>query len=391
MSKVELLAPAGDYNRALTAFYYGADAVYLAGKDFSLRARAVNFTTTEIRKVVNLAHAQGKKVYVTVNIFARDHDFKRLTAYAKQLDQIGVDAVIVADLGVIQVFREHTHLPIHVSTQANITNARTAQQYVNLGASRVILARELNITEIKAIATALRGQADVEVFVHGAMCMSYSGRCLLSNLMTGRDANRGDCAQPCRYQYTLHEAKRPDEAYPITEDQHGTYIMNSRDLCLIDHLPELIAAGVTSLKIEGRMKSEYYVAGVVHAYRQALDGVKKDFRHELLKVPHRPYTTGFTFGDTSSKQYADRASSLQSCEFVGLVKAPNALIIKNKICTGDTLEVLSPHDYDGQTFTWTGEVANVPESVVAFDCPFPLQPNDILRRPLPAAPTTAPL
>lgn len=390
MSKVELLAPAGDYNRALTAFNYGADAVYLAGKDFSLRARAVNFTTAEIRKIVNLAHRQGKKVYVTVNIFARDHDFKRLTTYAKQLDQIGVDAVIVADLGVIQVFREHTHLPIHVSTQANITNARTAQQYVAMGASRVILARELNITEIKAIANALHGKADVEVFVHGAMCMAYSGRCLLSNLMTGRDANRGDCAQPCRYQYTLHEAKRPDEDYPIVEDQHGTYIMNSRDLCLIDHLPELIAAGVTSLKIEGRMKSEYYVAGVVHAYRQALDGVKKDFRHELLKIPHRPYTTGFTFGDTSSKQYADRASSLQSYEFVGLVKAPKTLIIKNKICPGDTLEILSPSDYDGQTFVWTGEVANIPESEVAFDCPFPLQPNDILRRPLPVAPTPAP-
>ena len=390
MDKVELLAPAGDYNRALTAFAYGADAVYLAGKDFSLRARAVNFTTAEICKIVNLAHARGKKVYVTVNIFARDHDFKQLTTYAKQLDQIGVDAVIVADLGVIQVFREHTHLPIHVSTQANITNACTALQYVALGASRVILARELNIGEIKAIATALHGKADVEVFVHGAMCMAYSGRCLLSNLMTGRDANRGDCAQPCRYQYTLHEAKRPGEDYPIVEDQHGTYIMNSRDLCLIDHLPELIAAGVTSLKIEGRMKSEYYVAGVVHAYRQALDGVKKDFRHELLKVPHRPYTTGFTFGDTSSKQYADRASSLQSYEFVGLVKAPQTLIIKNKICPGDTLEILSPNDYDGQTFVWTGAVANIPESEVALDCPFPLQPNDILRRPLPGAPTPAP-
>ncbi len=391
MNKVELLAPAGDYNRALTAFNYGADAVYLGSKDFSLRARAVNFSTAAIRDIVKFAHCQGKKVYVTVNIFARDDDFTRLTAYAKQLAKLRVDAVIVADLGVMQVFREHTNIPIHVSTQANITNARTAQTYVNLGASRVILARELNLKAIKTIATALRGQAEVEVFVHGAMCMAYSGRCLLSNFLTGRDANRGDCAQPCRYQYTLREAKRPGEAFPISEDQHGTYIMNSRDLCLIDHLSELIAAGVTSLKIEGRMKSEYYVAGVVHAYRQALDGIKKDYQHELLKIPHRPYTTGFTLGDTSSKQYADRAASLQTYEFVGLVKSPTELIIKNKIVPGDTLEILSPHDYDGQTFVWTDAVANVPESVVTFTCPYPLRPNDILRKPLPGVPTTAPI
>lgn len=385
MNKVELLAPAGDYQRALTAFNYGADAIYLAGKDFSLRARAVNFTLAEMRRVVQLAHDQGKKVYVTVNIFARDHDFKRLTTYAQQLDQIGVDAVIVADLGVIQIFREYTHLPIHVSTQANITNARTALTYVKQGASRVILARELDIKAIKTIATALRGQAEVEVFVHGAMCMAYSGRCLLSNHLTGRDANRGDCAQPCRYQYVLHEVTRPNEAYSLAEDQHGTYLMNSRDLCLIDHLPELIAAGVTSLKIEGRMKSEYYVAGVVHAYRQALDGVAKDYHRELLKLPHRPYTTGFTFDDGNSKQYTDRAASLPTYAFVGLVKSPTELIIKNKICPGDTLEILSPHAYDGQTFVWTADVANVPESVVALPCPFPLQPNDILRKPLPAA------
>lgn len=382
-ANIELLAPAGDFNRAKTALLYGADAIYLGGKDFGLRARAVNFTDAEIREIVTFAHAQGKKVYVTVNIFARDADFAGLIQYAKQLAAAQIDAVIVADLGVMQVFREHTNLPIHISTQANICNQYTALQYVALGASRVILARELNIKEIKAIATALHGKAEVEVFVHGAMCMSYSGRCLLSNFMTGRDANHGDCAQPCRYQYTIQEAKRPGEYYPVESDQHGTYIMNSRDLCLIDHLDELKAAGVTSFKIEGRMKSEYYVAGVVHAYRQALDGVKRDFQTELAKVPHRPYTTGFTF-DPVPTEYATRAASLQTAVFVGLVQDATHVIVKNKICPGDQIEILSPNpQHDGQTFLWSGPVANVPESVVELNCPYQLQPNDILRQILP--------
>lgn len=377
--QIELLAPAGDFNRAQTAFYFGADAIYLGGKDFGLRARAVNFTNREMQKIVTLAHAQGKKVYVTVNIFARNQDFNKLVTYAQQLDALGVDAVIVSDLGVVKVFREHTNLPIHISTQANICNKYTAMQYVELGASRVILARELNIKEIKEICTYLKGKAEVEVFVHGAMCVSYSGRCLLSNYFANRPSNRGDCAQPCRYAYTLHEEKRPGEFFPIEEDQHGTYVMNSRDLCLIEHLPELIAAGVTSFKIEGRMKSEYYVAGVVNAYRQALDGKKFDYIKELEKVAHRPYTTGFTF-DKVPTEYSSRASSVQTHDFVALVKNPREVIIKNKVCPGDTIEILSPSDTNGKTFTWQDAMANVPESVVKITCPYPLQPNDILRK-----------
>lgn len=378
--QIELLAPAGDLSRAQTAFYFGADAVYLGGKDFGLRARAVNFSDAEMQAIVDLAHAQGKKVYVTVNIFARNADFAKLITYAKQLEALKVDAVIVSDLGVVNVFKQHTHLPIHISTQANICNKYTALQYVAFGASRVVLARELHIDEIREICTALRGKAEVEVFVHGAMCMSYSGRCLLSNYLTGRAANRGDCAHPCRYRYALHEEKRPGEFFPIEEDQHGTYIMNSRDLCLIEHLPALIDAGVTSFKIEGRMKSEYYVAGVVNAYRRALDGEQFDYHTELAKIAHRPYTTGFTFAKVPT-EYASRAESVQTYDFVALVKTPRTVIIKNKICPGDTLEILSPTASNGQTFVWTGPVANVPESVVTLDCPYPLAPNDILRKP----------
>ena len=386
--QIELLAPAGDLNRARTAFYFGADAIYLAGKAFGLRARAVNFTTPEMQEIIDYAHQHHKKVYVTVNIFARNADFPDLIKYAQTLDQLGVDAVIVADLGVLQIFKTHTKIPVHISTQANICNAYTAQQYVALGASRVILARELNIKDIKEICAALRGKAEVEVFVHGAMCMAYSGRCLLSCGMTGRSANRGDCAQPCRYQYALQEAKRPGEYYPIESDQYGTYILNSRDLCLIDHLDELVAAGVTSFKIEGRMKSEYYVAGVVNTYRHALDGKPLDYHAELAKIPHRPYTTGFTF-DPVPTQYATRAGAEQTYEFAALVKTPTSVIIKNKICPGDTLEILSPTASNGKTFTWQAPTAPTPESEITISCPYPLQPNDILRQPVRSTPTTA--
>ena len=381
---VELLAPAGDLARAKIALDYGADAIYLGGKDFSLRAHAVNFTDDEIREIVDLAHARGKKVYVTVNIIPRNADLTQIVDYAKRLDALHVDAVIVADLGVIQVFREHTHLPIHVSTQANVTNQYTALEYVRLGASRIVLARELNINEIKEICTAVQDQAEIEVFVHGAMCVSYSGRCLLSNYMTNRASNRGDCAHACRYSYALQEAKRPDEYWPIEEDQHGTYIMNSRDLCLINHLDELIQAGVTSFKIEGRVKSTYYVAGVTHAYRQALDGVKRDYLKELDKISHRPYTLGFTFHEKHNEYYP-AAREEQSYEFIGLVTGPDSMLLKNKVNPGDTIEILSPHaTVDGKTFTWQGDTQNQPETVVPIvGCPDQLHINDILRRPKP--------
>lgn len=388
--QIELLAPAGDLARAVIAMDYGADAIYLGGKDFSLRARAINFTDDEIRQIVAIAHRRGKKVYVTVNILPRNADFTALVDYAKRLDALQVDGVIVADLGVIQVFREHTKLPIHVSTQANITNQYAALEYVRLGAKRLVLARELNITEIKAICQAVKGQAEIEVFVHGAMCVSYSGRCLLSNYMTNRASNRGDCAHACRYNYALQEAKRPNEYWPIEEDEHGTYIMNSRDLCLINRLDELVAAGVTSFKIEGRVKSTYYVAGVTHAYRQALDGIKRDYLHELDKISHRPYTLGFTF-EKEPTEYYPAAREEQTYEFIGLVTAPSSMLLKNKVNHGDTLEILSPHaDADSKTFVWQGTTQNQPETTIEIvGCPYQLHPNDILRRPKPPLPSSA--
>ncbi len=381
-AKIELLAPAGDVKRAIIAMDYGADAIYLGGKDFSLRAHAINFTDDDIREVVQIAHSRGKKVFVTVNIIPRNDDFAQIIDYAKRLDALQVDAVIVADLGVIKVFREHTKLAIHVSTQANITNKHTALEYVRLGATRLVLARELNITEIKEICDAVKGQAEIEVFVHGAMCVSYSGRCLLSNYMTNRASNRGDCAHSCRYKYVLQETKRPNEYWPIEEDEHGTYILNSRDMCQINRLPELIAAGVTSFKIEGRVKSTYYVAGVTHAYRQALDGIKRDYLTELDKISHRPYTTGFTFEPVPTEYYP-AAREEQTYEFIGLVNSAQTMIVKNKINPGDVIEILSPElEADGKTFVWQGEMQNQPETTVEIKgCPYPLHINDILRRP----------
>lgn len=386
---LELLAPAGDITRAVIALDYGADAIYLGGKDFSLRAHAINFTDDEIQQIVTLAHARGKKVYVTVNIIPRNDDFDKIIAYAHRLQKLQVDAVIVADLGVIKIFREHTTIPIHVSTQANITNQYTALEYVRLGATRLVLARELSVAEIKTICAAVKGQAEIEVFVHGAMCVSYSGRCLLSNYMTNRASNRGECAHACRYHYVLQETKRPNEYWPIEEDQHGAYILNSRDLCLINHLDELIAAGVTSFKIEGRVKSAYYVAGVTHAYRQALDGIKRDYLPELDKISHRPYTLGFTFGNEPT-QYYPASREEQSYEFIGLVTGANTMILKNKVNPGDTLEILSPNQQaDGQTFVWQGAMQNQPESTVEIiGCTYPLHVNDILRRPKPTLPSS---
>ena len=389
-NSVELLAPAGDITRAQIALDYGADAIYLGGKDFSLRAHAINFTDDEIRQIVKLAHARGKKVYVTVNIIPRSEDFPQIIAYAKRLQTLQIDAVIVADLGVIKVFREHTTIPVHVSTQANITNQETALEYVKLGATRLVLARELSVAEIKTICQAVKGKAEIEVFVHGAMCVSYSGRCLLSNYMTNRPSNRGECAHACRYNYALQEAKRPNEYWPIEEDEHGTYILNSRDLCLIYHLDELIAAGVASFKIEGRVKSAYYVAGVVHAYRQALDGIKRDYLTELDKISHRPYTLGFTFGHEPT-QYYPASREEQSYEFIGLVTGADTMILKNKVNPGDKLEILSPNaQADGQTFTWQGTMQNQPETTVTIvGCPYPLHANDILRRPKQPQPSSA--
>lgn len=269
----ELLAPAGSFEKLVTAIHYGADAVYLSGKRFGLRAKAVNFDDDGIKQAVTYAHAHGVKVYVTVNIFAHNADFNGLDHYLKTLEEAGVDAIIVSDPGILLLARDVVpDLAIHLSTQANVTNAHSARFWTGQGASRLNLARELSFAEIQTIRGQIEGE--LEVFVHGALCISYSGRCMLSNYMTGRDANRGSCAHPCRYSYALVEEKRPGEYFPVIEDERGTYIFNSKDLCLLQKLPELVSLGVDSLKIEGRMKSIFYVGGVVRVYRAVLDYLK---------------------------------------------------------------------------------------------------------------------
>ena len=378
-NNIELLAPAGDFSRLKTAFYFGADAVYLGGKEFSLRAKSSNFDDEEIMEAVKYTHAFGKKLYVTVNIFAGNDDFDGIEKYAKFLERAGVDAVIISDLGVLKIFRTLTNLEIHISTQANVYNSHAAMQYVELGAKRIILARELSVKDIKELCESLEGKADVEVFVHGAMCMSYSGRCLMSKYMTGRDANRGDCAHPCRYKYTLQEEKRSGEFFPVEEDDNGTYIMNSRDLCLINNLNELADAGVASFKIEGRMKNEYYVGGVVSVYKRAMNDEKFDYMAELEKLPHRPFTKGFTFND-KDKEYEKSATTISTYFVVAVVIENNQIRIKNKIETGDEIEILSPSESNGKIFVYNGDTANVPEQIISIDCPYKLEACDILRK-----------
>jgi len=390
-NKIELLAPAGDLSRLKTAFYFGADAVYLGGKEFGLRAKSVNFSQDEITEAVNYTHSLGKKLYVTVNIFAKNNDIEKIKEYALFLNNACVDAVIVSDLGVLNIFKTLTNLEIHMSTQANICNSLAAMQCAQLGAKRIILARELPVRDISEICDCLKGKADIEIFVHGAMCISYSGRCLMSKYMTGRDANRGDCAHPCRYKYFLQEEKRPGEYFPVEEDDNGTYIMNSRDLCLINKLNELAGAGVASFKIEGRMKSEYYVGGAVNAYRRAMNGEKFDYMAELEKLSHRPFTAGFTFND-NKKEFDKSAAVISDYIVVAIVIENNQdritqkeyesfeaqIKIKNKITKGDEIEILSPSNNNGKTFIYNNDTASIPERIILIDCPYKLEPYDIL-------------
>ncbi|WP_302371643.1 peptidase U32 family protein [Acidaminococcus massiliensis] len=367
MNKPELLAPAGSLEKGRMALLYGADAVYLGGKAFGLRAFAANFSLEEIRELAAFAHAGGKKVYVTVNIYPHNSDLTALPEYLRNLEEAGVDALLVSDLGVWMTARKTVpKLGLHVSTQANVTNWAAAKAWEELGAERVVLARELSIQEIREIREKI--SADLEVFVHGAMCISYSGRCLLSNYFTGRDSNRGACAQVCRWEFGLTEKNRPGEVFPIAEDERGTYIMNSKDLCLMEYLPQLMEAGVSSLKIEGRMKSVHYVATVVSAYRKAIDlcwqdpahfTVPESLREELEKVSHRPYTTGFAVRRTGPEDQVYTTSSYeQSADFVALVKGFDpatgraALEQRNHVKEGQQLEVLTP---GGEIFSWTLE------------------------------------
>ncbi len=344
---VELLAPAGTFLKLKTAFKFGADAVYFAGKKFGLRAFAGNFEDNEIEEGVKFAHSINKKVYITVNIIAHESDFDGLKDYILYLDKIGVDAVIVADVGIIKLIREVApNLDIHVSTQANVTNSYSAKFFQNLGVKRIVLARELSIVEIRAIHKAVPN-LELETFIHGAMCISYSGRCLLSNYFTGRDSNRGACVQACRWEYTITEKSRQGQQFPIEEDERGTYILNSKDLCMINHLKELEEAGVCSFKIEGRMKSEYYVACVVNAYKRALNGEKIDIS-ELEKSSHRKFTTGFYYRE-KEKECFESSFPVQTYEFMALVleDCKNGWVKieqRNRFKVGDTLEILSPDE-----------------------------------------------
>ena len=364
MNKVELLAPAGNFSKLKTAIYYGADAVYIGGKNFSLRALSDNFTDDEIADAVIYAHARNVKIYVTVNIFARNNDFEKAAAYFRFLYNAGVDAVLITDIGLIDLCKEVAPgLSIHLSTQANTLNKYSVKAWQNYGLKRVVLARELSLGEVGEIHSFVPGM-ELETFIHGAMCISYSGRCLLSNYLNGRDANRGECVQACRWSYELRERNKGGEYYPIEEDGRGTYILNSKDLNMINHIDELIAAGVVSLKIEGRMKSEYYLATVVNAYRRAIDEYykignkyKKNtmFYDELTKTNHRAFTTAFNLGknpDTINLQDSQSAGSKQFAAIVtDCVDDVVTVEMRNRFRRGDVLEILSPSENFNKTFT----------------------------------------
>ena len=350
--KIELLAPAGDMERLKMAVAYGADAVYLAGTAFGMRAFAGNFAEEELYQAVAYCRAHGVDTHVTINTMPRCDEVKQLPRWLETLEDAGVSAVIVADLGAFRLAQKYApHVQKHISTQASICNYETANAWYDLGASRVILAREVPLADIREIRAKTPRELEIEAFVHGAMCVSYSGRCLLSNYMTGRDANRGACAQPCRYQYALMEEKRPGEYFPVFEDEKGTYIMNSRDMCMIDHLPDLIAAGVDSVKIEGRAKSAYYAAIVTGAYRHCIDDVLAGrpldpvWRAEVEKVSHRHYSTGFFYGQpgqfTQDARYIrdwQVVAEVVSCDQTGLATAS----LRNKFAQGDAIELVGP-------------------------------------------------
>lgn len=351
-NKPELLAPAGDFERLRMAVAYGADAVYLAGGDFGMRAFAGNFTPEEMEGAVALCHDKGVAVHVTCNTMARNEEMDRLPAFLELLESLRVDAVIAADLGVFRMAQRYApHVKLHMSTQAGVTNYQSARMWHELGASRVILARELSLEEVRELRARTPAELEVETFVHGAMCVSYSGRCVLSNYMTGRDAQRGACAQPCRYKYALMEEKRPGEYFPVEEDGKGAYIFSSRDMCMIDHIPELLEAGVNSLKIEGRAKSAYYAAVVTNAYRHAIDAAAEGapldpvWRDEVEKVSHRHYSTGFFYGQPG--QYTADGRYIRQWQVVARVESCDAagnavLSLRNKFARGDELELIGP-------------------------------------------------
>ena len=356
MNRIELLAPAGNLEKLKAALIYGADAVYVGGREFSLRAFGDNFSDDDLIAGVEFTHALGKKIYAAVNVFAHNDDLDRLEDYIAFLDRIGIDALLISDLGVFSIAKSIVRrAELHVSTQANTTNWRAVNVWQKLGASRIVLARELSFDEIRSIAR--HSTAELEMFVHGAMCLSYSGRCWLSHYLTGRDGNQGKCTHSCRWKYALVEEKRPNEYFPIGEDSRGAYVMNSKDLCLLPCLDNVLASGVSSLKIEGRMKSVHYVASTVKVYREAIDAYLDDPEHfairaewieELDKTAHRPFTTGFFVEDRDGTMISDRSKSDRTSEFLGIVRefdpsSGEALVEqRGKIEVGRVIEILRP-------------------------------------------------
>jgi len=396
--KIELLSPAGDMERLKMAVLYGADAVYLAGTDFGMRSFAGNFTPEEMPQAVRFAHDHGVKVHVTVNTMPRNHEVVNLPDHLERLQDAGVDALILADLGAFTLAGKYApRCQRHISTQQSVANYECAQAWYDLGASRVVLARELSLGEIAEIRRKTSPELEIETFGHGAMCVSYSGRCLLSNYMTGRDSNRGACAQPCRYQYALMEEKRPGEYFPVFEDEKGTYILNSRDMCMIDHLQELTDAGVDCIKIEGRAKSAYYAAIVTGAYRHVIDDlaagrpVDPVWRDEVEHVSHRIYSTGFYFGEPG--QYTENSRYIRDWQICAKVlecdeKGLAVCSLNNKFRAGDALEVVGP---DTRPFPIVaGNMADEegnpldeprnPQMRFTIQLPKPVPPHSILRR-----------
>lgn len=393
---LELLAPAGDLEKLKTALYFGADAVYLGGPFMHLRAAPTEFTMEKLSAAITYAHGLGKKVYVTVNAFARNADFDALPAYLRDLHAIGADGIIVSDLGVIALAAETVpELPVHVSTQASCVNYVSANTYYKMGARRIVLGREMSLDEIRELRDKTPPELELEAFVHGAMCMAYSGRCLISAFLAGRDSNRGDCAQPCRWKFSLVEEARPDEYMPVFEDEHGTTIMSSRDLKTIEFIDEVIAAGITSFKIEGRMKSPYYVATVTNAYRKAIDHAAplELLEKELLAASHREFSTGFYYGKIKHEPPAPDGYK-QEAQFAAVVLESDGekLLIeqRNRFFLGDVLEVLSPNSTGDSlkvTEMWAEdgtavEAAPHPQQKLYIKSSLKLQAGDILRKRL---------
>lgn len=401
---IELLAPAGDMEKLKTAVYYGADAVYFGGEMFSLRAGAGNLSVPEIREAMDFLHARGARGYMTINIYPHNEHLNLLRNYLMEIKDIPVDAFLVSDPGVMTILKEIIpDAEIHLSTQANTTNYMTARFWASMGVKRIVTAREMSLKEIREMRDQLPDEVEIESFVHGAMCISYSGRCLMSNFMTGRDANMGACTHPCRWKYSIVEEKRPGEYYPIEEDSHGSYIMNSRDLCMLDGIPDLASAGVSSLKIEGRMKSAYYVATVVSAYRTALDHYLADpdnyqydpaWFTELCKASHREFTHGFYYNKPSAEDQNYQSSDyIREYSFVGMVKGVEpetgfALVEqRNKFSIGDEIEIFGPgvpftkevitemYNQDGEPV----ESAPHPQQIIKLKLSTPVKENYILR------------